>query len=116
MLVWWVLEKLGIICCIYNVILLHVILLSHLFGYGKPEEGNISHDPDSPFLDEVNVFGLLVLSNDHGIGLQDAHVGLAGQDQKDVGIQLIKEIQRFQELNGDVQLLEHRLLDVFYES
>jgi hypothetical protein len=56
------------------------------------------------------------LSNDHGIGLQDAHVGLAGQDQEDVGIQLIKEIQRFQELNGDVQLLEHRLLDVFYES
>jgi len=56
------------------------------------------------------------LSNDHGIGLKDAHVGLAGQDQEDVGIQLIKEIQRFQELNGDVQLLEHRLLDVFYES
>jgi hypothetical protein len=79
-------------------------------------KGNISHDPNSTFLDEVNIFGLLILSNDQRIGLQDAHIGFTGQDQEDIGIQLIKEIQRFQELDCDVQLLEHGLLDIFYKS
>ena len=116
MFVWRVFEQLGIICCIYIFILLDIILLGHLLGHRKSEEGNISHDPNSTFLDKVDIFGLLVLSNDQCIGLQDAHVGFTRQNQEHIGIQLIKEIQRFQELNGHVQLLEHRLFDVFDKS